>query len=224
MNHILLVEDEPTLCDAYRFILQGLQEKKSLPKSKIVSCNSYKNSIATIDNILKSKKQLHFCILDYRISNNGNSDSENGLEIGKLVRRIFPNCKIMVITSISKKYILHQIFEEIRPCGFLLKNESDFSSISEDICNVWKGKTVYSASISNIVQKGIGCDVDLDTKDLKIIHLMSKGIPLPKIAQKVHLSISGLEYRKRKLAEKLGASSSNIQDLLNLATNEYNIL
>ena len=224
MNRILLVEDEPTLCDAYRFILQTLQEKKSIPKSEIVSCNSFKDAVNTIDVNLKADKHFDFCILDFRISNKGKTNTENGLEIGKLMRRFFPDCKVLIITSISRKYIWQQIIDEIKPCGFLLKNESDFASISKDIGTIWEGKMVYSNTIRSMVQKGVCPEADLDIKDLKIIHLMSKGFPLPKIAQEVHLSISGLEYRKRKIAEKLGATSSNIQDLLDLATNEYNIL
>ncbi|UII77763.1 hypothetical protein LV716_08340 [Flagellimonas sp. HMM57] len=220
MNQILIVEDEPTLSDAYSRILGELFHNNRIDPFDIHICNSLVIAHNTIDVFLKSGKNPTLCILDYRLEKMSDEDNENGMGIGMILRKHFPDCKIMLITSIADKYLYQTIIDQIKPSGFLIKSEINYRSIGDDICSVLEGKLVYSKTINDFIKNSPYSKYGLDYTDLKLIHLMSKRYTFSEIALKMGISISGVEYRKRSIAKKLGAVSSTTKDLLKLFKQE----
>ncbi|MEM8508796.1 MAG: hypothetical protein AAF717_13245 [Bacteroidota bacterium] len=203
MKRILIIEDEPTLSDAYVFILNGLLEKNKIDAFKAYVCNDFQKAIKTIKEMAGSSEIPELCILDYRLKITG-SDDENGLDLGIMVREHFPSCKIMLITSIADKYLYHTIIEILKPAAFLIKSEIDYRKTGEDILSVLEGKLIYSKTIYDFVKDDPYIQHSLDNLDMKLLKLLSERMSLAKIASKLELSVSGVEYRKRKLSENSG--------------------
>ncbi len=74
MNQILIVEDEPTLCDAYVFILKNLHSKKRISAFNSYVAHTFQSTVETIGEIIKSKQNLDLCILDFSLKANGKLD------------------------------------------------------------------------------------------------------------------------------------------------------
>ncbi|MEM6813281.1 MAG: hypothetical protein AAF600_02695 [Bacteroidota bacterium] len=224
MTEIFIVEDEPTLSDAYQFILNGLYNQKKIGPFKSIVFHNYIDTVQAIDDFFKSGKTVDLCILDFRLAQSIIKENENGLTLGLILQKYFPKCKIILITSITEKYIFHTIINELRPSGFFIKSETSFDSLEKDISAVLDGKMVYSNTINEFIKKGTSKDTGLDGKDLKVLHLLSKNKSLLEIARIMNLSLSGIEYRKRRIAQKIGAPTSNVQDILTIAKQELNLL
>ncbi|BFP42465.1 hypothetical protein FGF1_33100 [Flavobacteriaceae bacterium GF1] len=222
MNRILIIEDEPTLSDAYVFILKELFNKNKIDTFKTYICNEYQKAIETVKKMIGTIEKPNLCILDYRLKTT-NSDDANGLELGIMVRKYFPSCKIMLITSIADKYLYHTIIERLKPSGFLIKSEIDQKIIGEDIISILEGKLIYSKTVNDFMKNNPYIEYGLDNLDIRLIRLLSERMSLPKVASRLGLSVSGVEYRKRKLSIKLGADSPSINDLLRAFKEEFGL-
>ena len=213
MNRILIVEDEPLITEAYLFILKDLQKKNKIPAFLSRVCYSYDEGEATILKMAQKNEVPVACILDFRL-NPRNCEERNGLELGKMIRNYFPNCKIILITSIADKYIYHTIIESLNPSAFLIKNEVNYKKTGEDILSVLEGRLVYSKSVNDFVRNNPYSKYQLDGKDVQIVQLLRKRLSIREIADCLTMSVSGIEYKKRRLAEKLGIKSSDINAIL----------
>ncbi|MBC31440.1 MAG: hypothetical protein CMH48_11415 [Muricauda sp.] len=224
MQKALIVEDEPLLCGIYQDLLRTLHKENRVPLFSTTACQNYREAIYAIEEINKNGKTLNFCILDFRLSQSRHSENENGLSIGLLIKKVFPECRILIITSLLDNYILRSVLQSLKPTGFLIKSDINLEDLKKDICSVLDEKTVYSAKVTNYLKQTRLNSFVLDNRDLKLIHLLDKGYTLPEIADKIGLSLSGIEYRKRRIASKLGATSANISDLLDYIRDELKII
>ncbi|MEM1260340.1 MAG: hypothetical protein AAF575_00200 [Bacteroidota bacterium] len=219
MKRILIIEDEPTLSDAYLFILNRLHKQNKIDAFVPYVCNSYERALDTIRRMALASEVPMACILDYRLKESKHN-KKNGLELGMMIRDHFPACKILFITSITDKYLFHSIIQTLNPSAFLVKSDIDQKRTAEDILSVLEGKLVYSKAINDFVRNNPYSNNKLDMKDVQMVRLLRKRFSVPQIASQMDMSVSGVEYRKRRLAEKLGAPSPNINDIIATFENE----
>ncbi len=219
----LIVEDEPLVCGVYQNVLESLSRDNKIPLVTTEIAISFKDALFALAQFKKSKTPLDFCILDYRLAGQENETS-TGLDLGKKVKELYPECKILMITSISDNYVIYSILEELRPAGFLIKSDIDLANFKRDIVAILEGRMVYSRKVKDFIKKKALTFKSLDDRDLRMIHLLDKGLTLPEIGSKMGLSLSGIEYRKRRIAQNLGATSSNVQELLEYVRNELKLI
>ncbi|MEM1340500.1 MAG: hypothetical protein AAGF96_22280 [Bacteroidota bacterium] len=224
MQRALIVEDETLLCEVYQRILETLQIEEKVPPLFTTICKDFKTALTAIDRMSRNNHMLDLCILDYRLGTTKSDETKNGLEIGLLVNQLFPHCKILVITGIVGHYVFHSVLEHLKPAGFLIKNDTHLASLKRDFSAVWEGETVYSKQVSTFIKRSGSLRIPLDGRDLELLHLMDKGFTLPEIGHKIGLSLSGIEYRKRKIATSIGANSASIQDVLKTAKQRLKLI
>ncbi|UOY06041.1 response regulator [Muricauda sp. SCSIO 64092] len=224
MTEILIVEDEPLLCYAYRNILKDLEKEEDIGPFHILECNTYDSTLNLLDKKFQKNKGLDLCLLDYRLGSK-NNDNENGLTIGFKIRQVYPKCKIVVITSISDNYLFNSIFENLNPSSFLIKTDLDYAGIKKKLQLILNGSRVYSQEVNDFLMRRDKLLINkIDKRDLKIIRLMDQGLSLPEIGKKIGLSLSGIENRKRIIAERIGAPSPSKKELLKFAKEELNLI
>ncbi len=224
MKKALIVEDERLLCAVYQYILENLGKEGKVPPLTITTCHTYKEALRLIDHFTSSGKTLDFCLLDYQLGATEDRKEENGLSVGLEINKVFPECKILVITAEVNNYLFRSILERLKPVGFLIKSDISLKSIQRDFCAVLEGHMVYSKKVMDFIKQSSAKKTALDDRDLKLIHLMDQGYTLPEIGNKIGLSLSGIEYRKRKIANEIGANSSSIPDILNIVKNELKLI
>lgn len=224
MNSLLIVEDEPLLSGVYQNTIESLCKEGKIPHFKTNIALNAKDALFYIAQSKKTGQPINFCILDFRLGKFQGKEDENGLTIGLKIRECYPDCKVLIITSVSDGYILNSILNELKPDGFLIKSDIDLANFKRDIIAILAGQMIYSKKVKEFVMRSSKIFKSIDERDLKMIHLMDKGLTLPEIGSRLGLSISGIEYRKRKIAQNLGATSSNINDLLAYIRKDLNLL
>ncbi|MET1260642.1 hypothetical protein ABV409_14945 [Flagellimonas sp. DF-77] len=225
MNTVLIVEDEPLLCGVYQNLFVTLENEGKLPKNKILTAHTAEAGLSLIEEARTSNHSIDFCMLDYRIGGQTTDGTpKNGLMLGLEAKIHFPDCKVMMITSITDRYVMYSILTELNPDGFLIKSDIDLNNLKRDVGAILDGQMVYSKKVREFVRKSRKIFKDIDDRDLKMIHLLDKGLSLPEIGTRLGLSISGIEYRKRRIAQNLGSSSSNIQELLDYVRKELKLI
>jgi len=224
MNATLIVQHEPLLGDIYQHILETLVAEGAIPQSQIYIVT---DTDAALEFILQSQRKqetLDFCLLDYGITAGSNWKNATGISIGHSIKTVFPECKILMTAEISESYAMHSILDNLNPDGFLIKGDVNLEGLKHSIVAVQNGQVVYSRRVKEFIRKSAQVLKNIDKRDWKILQMMAQGMSLPEIASEIGLSLSGVEYRKRKIAQSLGAPSSKVDQLLNYVRTELKLL
>lgn len=204
MQHcnILIVEDEPFLCDAYKLVIDSLNgDSLNYTFSVGVAHTFEEGSELVTDCINKQESQNLIALLDVRIVSNDGLFHKSGKDLAYRVRHELPKAKILIATSLQSKYQFFTIFTKINPDGFLIKSEIDFETIKEAIATIASGQTYYTKSISSYLRNNAAMTLPIDEFDRKLLYLLSQGYSIKEASNQLNLSISGIEWRQRKLAK-----------------------
>jgi DNA-binding NarL/FixJ family response regulator len=198
--NVLIVEDEPIFCN----YLKDLLNKHALEFGAI----EFKHKIA--HNCSDALKLIHRSVdsnpfdlvfLDISIPPSKIDRMYSGEDIGEEIRKFFTKTIITIITNISCNYRINNLITTINPEGLIIKTDVDGEDLKKAIKSVVNLNTYYSRSVLKVVRKQMTCNIKLDKIDRDILFLISQGYKMKDIIKEVHLSISGLESRKRKLKD-----------------------
>lgn len=211
---ILIIEDHPFVRQAYEFIFQEICQIEG-------NCEFHIQTASTINCTRKlifekSRFQVEFdiVILDIRIPKSINGEMGDSEVLGQEIKELMPETKIIVITSLRENFRLYNIFKSINPDSLLIKSEIDNDILKSAILSVLDNQTYYCNSISNILRTEFSSKYQLDRLDREILYCLSKGLRTKEISTNLPLSISGVEKRKRKLANIFGLNSSKTSNLM----------
>lgn len=220
---IIIVEDEPFLSDAYKLVFRILNED-SLDKIYSVSiANTYEQGVEIIRKSSLNQNNNLLAILDIRIISNDGGYKKTGEELALLLKDVRPDCKIMIVTSLVKKYYYHSIATKINPEGFLIKSEMDFNKLKFAIDQIINGETYFTKSISDFFRSSSVLNLPIDEYDRKLLFHLSEGCTIKEMSEILNLSISGIEWRQRKLSKIFKLENVRIKSLLQKAT-EFGII
>ena len=129
MNISLIVEDEALLCDVYQKILKDLGNTGQIDFFETNVATNCHEALTFIEKCVEYKRNINFSILDYRMGGPENTKMTTGLSIGLKLKSFFPQCKILMITSLTNGYVLHSILKRLKPDGFLIKSDIDLPNL-----------------------------------------------------------------------------------------------
>ena len=219
--NILIVEDHPLVSEAYSSVFSELKENQEI-NYEISSAYNCIEALYFLDEFKKKQKQFHLCILDLRL-NDKVKDDDASYKIAHCIRENFIACKLVIITSITDVYTISEVNRRFNPEGFIIKSDSSFSYLKKTFSLIVNGSVIYSTKISAILNKSIA-QFSIDHRDLRILNLMNQGYSLKDIGNQIGLSLSGVEYRKRIIAQNIGAPSSIRGELLQYAKEKLHLL
>jgi len=223
MNSALIVENEPLICSIYQNILKALFNEGEIPYHQVHIASNTDTALAYVLESQGMHRTLNFCVLDYGMGSGLRLESAKSVVLGLKIKALFPNCKILMTSAISDGYVLQDVLGRLNPEGFLIKSDIDIEALKRHIVAVLEGQMVYGKKVTQFIRESSEILKDLDDRDLKIIQFMDVGLSLSEIADRIGLSLSGVEYRKRRIARNLGATSSNIPELLHYVRTELNL-
>jgi len=142
----------------------------------------------------------------------------NGIEATKQILEIYPNIKILALSSFQDKNSVEAMLES-GAVGFILKDDGS-DDIADIIRTANKGKSVLSSDIMNLIlesNKGVATsDVVLSTRELEILKLIAQGLNYGEIAEQLSISYSTVRFHVTNINSKLGATSRT--EAVSLAT------
>ncbi|MFS4456931.1 response regulator [Maribacter sp. 2304DJ31-5] len=191
---LLILEDQPMLCRAYRMFLQNDHEMDFC----ITEAHNCKEGYALIAQATIGYFDL--VLLDVQMPAYPEKGITSGEDLGLLLRKRHSRTKIIIVTYLMDGHRLYRLFKNINPDGILIKSDMDEDFIIDTIKMVLQGNMVYSPAFHKLLQNRTG-NCLLDETDWELLHLLSIGMPVKELSKKMNLSLSSIEKRKRKLKE-----------------------
>nr|WP_321232930.1 response regulator [uncultured Psychroserpens sp.] len=214
--NVLIVEDEPLIIGLLETMLNQISENNGLLDFNVRSvmncdsaCNEIKRSI--------SNEAFDLVFLDINIPASTDKKLLCGEDVGIELKNLFPNVKIVVLTSHSNNYRLNSILKSLNPEGFIVKAEIDFEKLKNAIIGIINEEPYYSKTILQLLRRHLLNDFVLDRTDRQLLYQISKGAKMKNLLKKIPLSKSAIEYRKRHLKEVFDVENGDDLDLITKA-------
>ncbi|HLA55574.1 MAG TPA: response regulator transcription factor [Flavobacterium sp.] len=139
----------------------------------------------------------------------------DGFETCKILRKSYPDIKILIVSQLTTKESIHKIME-LGACGYFTKN-SDPEQLEFAIRSLQKSGFYFGQELGTVLreailwekqqntstaQKNIGNDISLSTRELEIIIMASKAYSSNEIADHLCLAIRTVETHRKRIMEK----------------------
>jgi DNA-binding NarL/FixJ family response regulator len=199
---IILIEDNRLLREGISALL-----KKQSDMDVVTTVGNGENILALID-----KQKPNLVLLDLGLR------SQNSLHIVKLVKKDYPEVKIIVMDLIP---LQADVFEFVQAgvSGFMLKDISE-SEFLKTIRLVMEGTQVLPShltgslfsqivehAIGGLTKAGIEESVRMTKRERQVIELIADGDTNKEIAQKLHLSTYTVKSHVHNILEKLALNT-----------------
>ena len=207
----LIIDDHPMIIESYVSIISSKFKKYNLKFEKATTCE---RALNVIENFVLKEEVIDFVVLDLSLPPCEIKEVSSGLDLGIIIKSKFPKCKIIIITHHSDGFLLHKVFKELIPNGFINKSDVN-NTIFEKIFNsVLNGETFVSETINKSILSFNENHISLDEIDFKIIELIGKGIKTKELTNYIDLSLSAIEKRKAKMKFNFANNKINDKELV----------
>jgi DNA-binding NarL/FixJ family response regulator len=194
------------LADDHTIVRQGLARLlEEQPDLKIVG--EATNGKAVIEKTLELEPDI--IIMDIAMP------LLNGIEAAKKVRKILPDCKILILSMYSHEHYIHQLLET-GISGYLLKDSSG-KDIIKAIRAAMKNEMIMSPSISKKVEDAYLSPQkkhtrekryeSLSNREREVFQLIAEGFSTKQITEILCISVSTVKSHRANIMEKLGLTS-----------------
>jgi two-component system response regulator NreC len=212
----LIIEDHQLIIDGYTRALDYVSSQNNSIIFKLIIAKNCDDANMEIEYAIE-KNLIDLVFLDISLPPSKDRKIVSGDDLGLKLRSFFPRVKIIVCTHLNNNYRLINILKTVKPDSLLLKSEIDFKNLTEAILNVINEVPYYSRPILKLVRQHISNDFNLDDIDRQILYQLSLGSKTKELPETVHLSIAGIEKRKRRLNQIFNNDKNSDKLLLRLA-------
>lgn len=196
---VAIFEDNPIMMDAYRSILNGSPGYKCT--GSFSSCNTWKHDI--------QKSDPDVVLMDIEMT------GMNGIEATRLIKKEYPSVRILIQTVFEDDT---KIFEALcaGASGYILKNTSPVKML-EAVSDVHTGGVAFNpliaARVAALFQQFILPSPSINTYQLterekEILNLLTEGMPMPRIAEKIFLGYETVRGYVKSIYQKLHVASA----------------
>ena len=196
---VTIFEDNPVMMDAYRSILNG--SPGFICTGCFTQCNNWKHDI--------ERSNPDVVLMDIEMT------GINGIKATGLIKKDFPEVKILIQTVFEDDT---KIFEAL--CtganGYILKNTSPIKML-EAIADVHNGGVAFNPVVAAKVVRlfrhfispsATAADYQLTEREKEILQLLTEGMPMPRIAEKIFLSYETVRSYVKNIYQKLHVASA----------------
>ncbi len=197
--NLLIIEDSAIIANAYKNILNEITNVN-------FNVTFAKNCDEAIHKIRRIKIQI--VILDLQLPISKNERFICGEDLGVLIRKEYPDTKILVLTSVTDQARIQNVINEIHPEGFMIKSDIDGIDLKSAVIDALKGKVFYSKTIEGYTRKTYANRITIDDFDRQILYHLSMGEKTKDLSNYIPLSTRAIEVRKTKLKTLLGTKNN----------------
>ncbi|GHU08580.1 DNA-binding response regulator [Alphaproteobacteria bacterium] len=140
----------------------------------------------------------------------------NGMELCPLLKKKYPNVKILALSSFSEDAIVSHMLAG-GASGYILKSAGS-QEVFKGIQAVLRGGQYVCEEISHLLRMQEGGNVSLTPKERELLRLICEGLTSAEIARKMFFSVETISSYRRNLLYKLGAH--NTASLVRIAVKE----
>ncbi|MEP2239134.1 MAG: response regulator [Maribacter sp.] len=212
---LLIVDDHPMVVRGYQITLEQIQQDYPLDFYSSNNC----------DNVLLKMNELkddffELVLLDINLPGTESKSINDGEDLGMYLRRKFPETKIIIQTGLNDMQYITNIFNSIKPEGFLIKSDIDEDVLITAVSRVLNNKTYYSERVNGLLSPTNFEDIYIDSYNRKILYHLSLGSKTKDLPNFIPLSLPTIERRKKQLKELFGVAEGGNMELLKIAKNK----
>ncbi len=212
---VLIIEDHPFVIEAYKSILRNINSVNEQFDFIIDIAYNYDIAHSAInDAATTARNNIDIIILDIIINPSPKEVFSSGDDLGILIKKLLPNTKIIIITSLNDSFRIHNLIENINPIGFLIKCDMTIKGISDAILSITNGIPYYSQTVIELLRKQISAKFQIDDIDRRLLFELSNGARLRDLQEILPLSTAGIEKRRRRLRVIFDIDNQNDRDLV----------
>jgi DNA-binding NarL/FixJ family response regulator len=198
---ILLIEDHELVRKGIGYVFA------QNPGFEIIG--EFDNPIPAIDFMRKKENLPDIIISDI------NTPNMNGLEGCKEIRKEFPKVKLLILSS-HKDYSYIKEAIELELDGYVLKDEIA-DELVKALSEIYSGKKYFSQEIISLAlkryekqkrEKKNTVSVNLTTREIEVLQLISEGRTNKEIADLLHISQKTVETHRASMLKKMQAKNS----------------
>lgn len=197
---VLIIEDHPVIIDIYKktiIEINGFKNYKNF-SFHFTEASNCDDALEKIDKATLVGK-LDLILLDINLPASINNKVISGEDIGVIVKKLFPNVKLIIFTSTNENARLSSILYNLNPEAFLIKSDVSYNEIIKAICSVLDNTPYYSKTILKLLHKQISTRIVIDKIDRQLLYEISRGTKMKDLPNILPMSMAGIERRKRVL-------------------------
>lgn len=215
-RNILIVDDHPINVDSYKALLSDIESNSNTNYLLAYDCEqAYKLLLKTNRN----SEKINFAFIDISLPPFEEKKILSGSDLALEIRKLFPLCKIIIISMHKEPLWVNQIYNSIKPEGFIAKSDVNYKLFPEAFQSIDSDEIYFSPSIKNAQKVMIQKNINWDNYDSKILQLIEKGIKTINLPNFIPLSLSTIEKRKANIKKQLIMDSGSDKELLDAARN-----
>lgn len=213
---ILIVDDHPFIIEAYKNTLKSYQPETF--RYTVTQANNCKNGYDTLTE--SEHEPFDIAFLDISMPPYEEKNIMSGEDLAKTIRKIMPDCKIILLTMHTELIKIHNIIKEINPQGLIIKNDLTFDELLLAFNKIINNENYYSQTVVKFVSQSQYDNIQIDDFDKQILRYISKGIKTKDLPDYIPLSLSAIEKRKLGLKETLNVKGGSDVELVSEAKNK----
>lgn len=201
---IFIVDDHQIVIDAVKNEIESQSDQFEL----VGSANDGQEALAAFETI-----QVDILILDI------NMPAIDGIEVLKEVTQKYPTFKVLVLTMLDDLKHIREMIENGAK-GYVLKNKSS-QFVVEALIKINEGKNFFPNDVAQIAIRDFVKDDNhkirsnkeiilnsISAHDAELLGWLTLGLSDQELADKMYLSKSAIESRKRNLRVKTGTNNA----------------
>jgi DNA-binding NarL/FixJ family response regulator len=212
---ILIVDDHPFIIDSFINIINT--NDGGHYRFEFITAQNAEDAVKKIRIHKSENKKINVAFLDINIPPFENIKS--GADLTLLVKEMYPNCKIVIITAFSEPIKVYNLIQKVNVEVILCKSDVDFNNLSDMCIKVNYQEKYLSETIKKEFSSIAKKKMNLDNLDLDILEKMSQGFKTIELQNYIPLSLSAIEKRKARLKLELIQNKGNDKMLLEQAKN-----
>lgn len=214
-NNILVVDDHPMTVDSYINLLSDIEILQS--NTDFIKSFSCKDAFQKINFCAAQNKRITLAILDINIPPYEEHNIFSGIELAKIIKKKFHDCKLIFLTMRGEPVLVDKILKELSPEGFISKNDINFETFPTICKRIIEGEFYRSETIINSQRELFKKNINWDVYDSQILMLIADGVKTINIPNFVPLSMSSIEKRKANIKAQLINGIGNDKELVHSA-------
>ncbi|MGS2725271.1 response regulator [Psychroserpens sp. BH13MA-6] len=215
--NVVIIDDHPLISEAYKSALDLVSTNNSNVNFNITVVENCDDANQLIIDSVSQKKIFDLVFLDIRLPPSKDGKLLSGEDLGLKINHLMPDSKIIIATTLNDNYRIHALLKNINPDGFLTKNDMTPKELVLAIETILNDPPYYSKTIVKLLRHEVSNDFILDDIDRRILYELSMGSRMKDLPNIVHLSIAGIEKRKRHLKQIFDAIGPEDKELISKA-------
>lgn len=217
--NVLMVDDHKMTLVGYSSALDKFNKQSNEYQFFVTHSTTIDAAVKELDGKF-NYQPLHLIFLDIQLPKDSNNQFQSGEDLGILIRKRFPQTKIIIITTFDNNLLIQNLLESINPEGLIIKSDLIPDNFMEAVLDVMEDPPYYSKSVIKFLRKQHGFKFHLDRLDRLIIYYISIGKQTKDLPNYVPLSLPGIERRKKRLKEIFEVEDGNDIHLITRAREE----